>query len=241
VLAFAAGPNISPAHHRTPSPRAKRIPVLPDAPSGADRPGQRTAGRVVVKFDGASLEKIGSAMSQQFPYGQLFPSQRDLRYLLTGELGSNQMCIFEDHLTKLDECRPQVPRLVWERDERHCHSGKTRHGRTVLSVVRYNHGWRVFRYFFEECRTGIPYDLCYALNDHAVLFPSSETAIDAAEVFSFGQYWNVAPLAWMNNEGQYRFGEPTLLLSPDFSYKKCQKRARKKRPSKGASKRPSLH
>ena len=178
-------------------------------------------------------------MTYQFAYGEVFPPQ-PLVFQLPGEVGREQMCITQDVLTRLSRARQHAPRLTWERGEQHCSSGKARHRRTVLSAVRYRHGWRVFRIFFHEWKGGIPYDLCHALNDRAVLFPDSDSAMDAAEVFSFGQHWDVAPLVWLNRQGQSMYGEPRLLLSPDFSYKKPEKQARKKPPSKKASKTTGL-
>jgi len=176
---------------------------------------------------------------QQFLYGEVFPPQ-PLVFQIPGEVGREQMCITQEALTNLSHARQHVPRLSCERDERHCFSGKTRHCRTVLSVVRYSRGWRVFRRFFDEWTGGIPYDLCHVLSDHAILLPTSDSAIDAAEVFSFGQHWDVVPLVWLNDQGQSQYGEPRLLLSPDFSYKKPAKHARKNRGRKGTGKGPAL-
>jgi hypothetical protein len=171
-------------------------------------------------------------MLQGFTFGEVLPAQSTLAYFITGEVGRKQMCITNDLLPKLARVRTSVPRLVWKQDQHHCFSGETRHGMRVLSAVRYKYGWRVFRRFFDECNAGIPFDLCYAIADHAALFPSSESAMDAAEIFSYGQYWDVAPLVWVNDRGEYRNGDPNLLLSPDFRYN----RRNKSEPRRGRSK-----
>jgi hypothetical protein len=150
----------------------------------------------------------------EFPYGEIFPPQYMNLFdqVLLGELGPSQMCITEDVLRNLAQYRPRIPRLGWESNEYSSCSGGSRHRRTVLCVVRRRHGWHVNRRFFEEWKGGIPHDLCYAFNNHLATFPSRESAIDAAEIFSAGQHWEVAPLVWVNREGEWRFGGPNLIL-----------------------------
>lgn len=153
-------------------------------------------------------------MSQRFPYGQVFPPEPSAADFLAGVAGHKQMCITSDLLPKLARVRPEVPKLTWLQDHpRRRFSGKTQHGTDTLSVFQYDRGWRAFRRFFDECREGIRYELCYVLCDNVALFPCSSSAIDAAEIFSFGQYWDVAPLVWVSRRGDYRSGEPELLLS----------------------------
>jgi hypothetical protein len=37
-----------------------------------------------------------------------------------------------------------------------------------------------------------------------------ETAVHAAEVFSFGRHCDVAPLVWLHWGGRSRYGDPSL-------------------------------
>jgi hypothetical protein len=148
-------------------------------------------------------------MFKEFPYGEVFPPEPSGLHFLTGQPRRKQMCITSDVLPKLAQVRPGVPRLTWKQRSRDVFTVENQHGR-VLSVIRFSEGWRAFRRFFGECTGDMRFDLCYALCDHAAVFPCSVSAIDAAEIFSFGQYWDVVPLIWVNPQGGYRCEEPIL-------------------------------
>jgi hypothetical protein len=146
-------------------------------------------------------------MPKEFPYGEVFPPEPSGLHFLTGEPRRKQMCITSDLLPKLARVRPEVPRLAWQQHSRHVFSVEFQQGR-ALSVIRFSQGWRAFRRFFDEGSADMRFDLCYALSDNAATFPCSVSAIDAAEIFSFAQYWDVVPLVWVNARGEYRCEDP---------------------------------
>jgi hypothetical protein len=149
----------------------------------------------------------GKNMSQ-FPHGEVFEPERNM---YGAPVGPSQMCVTEEILKKIAKRHLHLPRLEWEYGKSWRCSGKSRSGRTILTVRLRNHGWRVYRRFFEEWKGGIPYDLCYAFSYVAAVFPSDRSAIHAAELFSLGQNWEVAPLVWVNRQGEWRFGGANLI------------------------------
>jgi hypothetical protein len=90
----------------------------------------------------------------------------------------------------------------------------------AIVFLRFQDCWRVSWTFFNEWKNGIPHDLCFLLNNCAVLFPSRETAMMAAEIFSTGQHMDIAPFAWKSYSNQIKFGgDPAGASGPFVSIK----------------------
>ena len=105
-------------------------------------------------------------------------------------------------LNGINKCWRTVPRLTWE------HGGPfSFHNSDVQTkVLRWDWDWWRVRIVDEPDEI---YDLCLAFGNYVVLFPSRQSGIDAAEVFSSGQHWNVAPLVWADRNGNWRTGGGT--------------------------------
>jgi hypothetical protein len=143
-------------------------------------------------------------MTNLFEHSKLLEPEQTLFDYLWDQPGRRQLCVSEDELQKIDNLRPHISRLSWIAQYRSYHSD--RHKRvTVMIVSRWRYGWRVSRRFFDTKGYSFPLDLCYLGADAAVVFPSSAAAINAAEIFSSGQHWDVAPFVWINTTGEFRF------------------------------------
>jgi hypothetical protein len=151
-----------------------------------------------------SLQLSRPAGQASFPYGQLFDPEPDLREIWFGIPNTRaQMCVTESDLRNIAQHCPEVKLLRWDR-RKYCHLGKARG--LDISIFRWPRGWRVVRRFRDRTpEAGIPYDLCYAFTDRAVIFPTSSSAEAAAEIFSAGERWNVATMVWINDNGAWKF------------------------------------
>jgi hypothetical protein len=136
-----------------------------------------------------------------FPFGKILPPEK----AYYGKFGRGLLCVTEECLEKIAERSAKIRRLRWDDYVGRCWCAirRTRRGEVVLKAILWDWGgWRVR--LFDE-RKGEPHDLCFAFTPRAALFPSPQSAMKAAEVFSSGQYWEVERLVWMDQEDNWHF------------------------------------
>lgn len=156
-----------------------------------------------------------------FPYGQIITPDRDVIGYYLEEFGRKQMCVDEDLLQRLDQQSNLVDCSLWKRGPWVCRRDKW----DITRVSRTHYGWRALCRIQDSRpnKFASPHILGYALANIPVLFPMAEAAIIAAELFSSGQNWDIAPMAWIPSSGgtyrickgmnTFKIGSPSPWLS----------------------------
>jgi hypothetical protein len=137
----------------------------------------------------------------KFPYGEIFDTDR-------WSLGSRIMCVDKAALQRIVEHDDDLPQLEWQELTDCCWTERRSNSGLVSLVINRRHdiGWHA-RISVGGMASGNLHYLCYALTINPVVFPSAKLAKIAAEIFSSGQHWEVAPMVWVGEEGDYWFPE----------------------------------
>jgi hypothetical protein len=142
----------------------------------------------------------------KFPYGELLsraPSAFDPP--------RHRMCVTHEQLVKILRRRTRL-RLKWR-----CRTYSSGMTGAAEATRKFGHrtlmikvllckatGWWYVRLFTsEEPWSSECCDLSFALTPRQALFPSIYTACLAAELFASGQNWEVAPLVWQDEDGEW--------------------------------------
>jgi hypothetical protein len=143
-------------------------------------------------------------MSQHFPYGELLPPERMLPY----GLNRSGFCVTKEELERIEKAYSRdFAWLTWKCLRIMCYAQRrTGAGMVLLKALPWDWGW--WRVRLWDGSEGDPSDLCFVFTNHSVLFPSFDSAIAAATIFSSGQHWEIAPLAWMDQNETCRFVQP---------------------------------
>jgi hypothetical protein len=147
----------------------------------------------------------------RFRFGEFLPPEVEKGSY--GRLGRPMFCITPEMLLNIVFGRLKARRLKWSDycGRRWQATKRTRHDDVIINVILCDCGWWRVRLFdkYKNDRQ----DLCLAFTSSAAIFPHAQSAMKAAEIFSSGQYWEVARLVWMDQADDWRFFKhPSVLL-----------------------------
>lgn len=134
-----------------------------------------------------------------FPFGSTLSPEISFG----GPCGRGFYCVDLEILRKINKHHRKFRTLNWGRMTGWVWDAERQTGRgelVVLKVIQAKCGWWHVRLWDEGA---VLHDLCIAFTDLTALFPTKETAMEAGDIYSSGQHWDIAPFVWINKNDNW--------------------------------------